>query len=125
MHSTETGSFYGAYRKLYMGLCKTAGAIIEFEEMVDCIEIMEKTYREFFASISKLLRDSGINISNRKDLLAIWEEWRKCHNLMFREYEKIKRDSRIPKLFRPGKKSRWGGILGPEDVTDVAPNLRL
>jgi len=119
LQSGAPSDYHSNICKLESGLESTAGHIIEFDEMVNCIEIIEQTYYNL-GTIRHLMKETGTNL-NVGNIVALYLTWRSKHEKMVKQYEKIKRDSRIPKLFRPGKESRWGEIppLQGIDLTDT------
>jgi hypothetical protein len=109
--SLRAKEFYTLLFELEGGLCSTEGAVLPYNELVRCIHDLEaQQYQEYCAYGDKLAVEMQVLTMNQtSDVYGQWESWRDQHNAMISAYEKIKRDARIPRLFRPGRESRWGG----------------
>lgn len=105
-HAPDTNIFFGGYCKIHEGLYSTVGHIIRFHALVENIGAIEKTYRSVVDGGDELA--TAVGVVFMRDLPEQFNRWCEAHRALRDAYEPIKRDSRIPALFRPGKPSRWG-----------------
>ena len=93
------------------GLSNSPVDFIPFPEMIESVAKVEKGYQAFLNETNRLAQSGYIHTSYVLLLANSWEDWRVAHNAMVAAYEAIKRDSKMGKLFRPARESRWGGII--------------
>jgi hypothetical protein len=78
--------------------------------MMDHIDRMERHYNDFVEQADEIA--GGMDYSQHADFKRYWEKWREYDTLLKTTYDAtIKQDPRFHKLFRPGRKSRWGDIV--------------
>ncbi len=109
--------FFGNYEKL-SGLLGSPAADLSFEEIIDCVDGIEKSYETFCGQAGLIA--GGLDYKEHPRFGPMWEVWRETHNEMVEAYEKIRRDVRFGKLHRL-RPSRWGGIIPPVSNVPQSP----
>ena len=82
------------------------------------VDTIERHYKSFVDQADEIA--CGADYRQHADLGQYWEKWHAKHVALKKRYDAtIKRDPRFPKLFRPGRESRWSDIeseRGPESA---------
>ncbi|WP_156949328.1 hypothetical protein [Mesorhizobium sp. WSM1293] len=122
-YSYERTQFRDGFSELSARLAGSPMEHVPFLELIDCVDQIEKGYKEFCRQTVQLARSSEINFLEDQSVREAWEEWREAHNTLVREYDQVKRESKYGKLYRPQKPSRWGGIISPLPKDEPLPFL--
>jgi hypothetical protein len=99
-------------------------AFIPFDEMIESVFNVESGYIEYARETNRIAQ-TGYTPAHIIPLITkTYEDWRVAHNAMVTAYDQIKCDSRMGRLFRPRRESRWGGIQAPFTGAVPLPLLR-
>jgi hypothetical protein len=99
------------------GMASSPPEYVTFEEMIDAVDSIEKGYYDFVFDINQLAKNSGIEVRSHPKAGHHWELWRSGHMGLVGAYEAIKRNSKMGKLFRIARSSRWGQTVGDAHIT--------
>ena len=111
-NSSKLGDFKKGYDAV-SGLTDSPPTFVPFQTMIDGVDLVEKNYWMLCNKGKRVAQETGLDPVSHPELFPRWEDWRKKHNDLIDAYDRIKRDSRFGKLFRPAKKSRWGDVIAP------------
>lgn len=95
------------------GLSNSPAEYIDFPSMVEGVSWVEQSYEFYCRQAGRLAQTGYVREVNYREIARRYEAWRIAHNAMVEAYEAIKRDSKMGKLFRPARESRWGGLMLP------------
>jgi hypothetical protein len=107
------------------GLSSSPAEYIDFPAMVEGVSRVEQSYEFYCGQATRLAQTGYIREFEYRGVALKYEEWRLAHNAMVEAYEAIKRDSRMGKLFRPARESRWGGLVPPSSTGAIPLPLML
>ncbi|MER9831206.1 hypothetical protein NKJ51_22995 [Mesorhizobium sp. M0134] len=110
-YSYERNQFRDGFSELSGRLAGSPMEYVPFQELVDCVDQIEKGYKAFCRQTVELAGSSEKNLLQDQSVREAWEEWREAHNTLVSEYDQVKRESKYGKLYRPQKPSRWGGPI--------------
>jgi hypothetical protein len=114
-----TRDFWKHYVTIIHGI-DSSEPTMKFKTMVDSVRGLERnSYRIFCEQLDEIANSSGLDYRNDPDTRPLWEQWRQHHNALIREYDKVRKDARFDKLFRPLREGRWGSAISDD------PNPRL
>jgi hypothetical protein len=112
--------FWQSFSYLWGEFTSSPIGYVPLEGMMDRIAKIEKHYKAFVDQADEIA--GGIDCRDHAALKQPWEEWRSKHNTLKAQYDTIiKTDPRFPKLFRPGRESRWGDIIPQAVESDGDP----
>ena len=83
---------------------------VTFSEVVECIHEMESSgYMDLRLQADRILDKNGysISINDHETLFVPFSDWKEKHAALVDAFEVIKKDTRMGKLYRPIRPSRW------------------
>jgi hypothetical protein len=108
----ETSTFMEGYHGI-LRFSTSPPEPVSKAEMIEYVHKLETGYQAVIMQAQKLSIAAGvIELSTNPEFAPMFEKWRRTQNAMIAAYEPIKRNSDMGKLFRPGRPSRWGQIIG-------------
>ena len=107
----EIESLHTALTRLH-GLENSPPDFVDKDEMIECVNIIERQYAKWVWQYEDLLHATAASVTQSGQIRDRLNEWRSRRDEMVRAYEPIKRNSRLGKLFRPTRPSRWSDGRG-------------
>lgn len=116
------------FKEAYGDLSMISGSPTEFvplEKMIEAVHTIETEYYKFIEFGGRLIALARSRNMINNDIFDSWNEWRASHDKMIAAYESIRRESRLGRLFRPGRPSRWTGPGLLERYSDLRATNQL
>jgi len=85
--------------------------------MITFVNSIEKNYWDFAERAREMAYLENFTFRDSDELSGLWNQWRDRHTSLVEAYENIKQNSRMGKLFRPARESRWGTLVPITSVT--------
>lgn len=106
------GAITSPFRAHYFPLLLISGSppvFIPFEKMKDHVHFLELNYDGIPTQISFILREGKIPVDEFLRAHAdLYNAWQESHGSLVADYDAIKQNSKMGRLFRPAQPSRWG-----------------